>query len=111
MTTIAPSLKRIHHVAYRCKDAKETVEWYARVLGMDSEIGSLVPGKRADIVAIRPFEGAPVEADPSLVVLDPRSQVVAAWVDGEQVLDAGASTRLDTPAIVADATEARQRIM
>jgi glyoxylase I family protein len=29
-----PSLKRIHHVAYRCRDAKETVEWYARVLGM-----------------------------------------------------------------------------
>ena len=31
----APSLKRIHHVAYRCKDAKETVEWYQRVLGME----------------------------------------------------------------------------
>ena len=30
----APSLKRIHHVAYRCRDAKETVEWYGRVLGM-----------------------------------------------------------------------------
>lgn len=28
-------LKRIHHVAYRCKDAKETVEFYQRVLGMD----------------------------------------------------------------------------
>ncbi len=27
-------LKRIHHVAYRCKDAKTTVEWYQRVLGM-----------------------------------------------------------------------------
>ena len=27
-------LSRIHHVAYRCKDAKETVEWYGRVLGM-----------------------------------------------------------------------------
>ena len=25
----------IHHAAYRCKDAAETVEWYARVLGMD----------------------------------------------------------------------------
>ena len=25
----------IHHAAYRCRDAKETVEWYARVLGMD----------------------------------------------------------------------------
>jgi glyoxylase I family protein len=33
-TTGAPSLQRIHHVAYRCNDAKETVEWYARVLGM-----------------------------------------------------------------------------
>jgi catechol 2,3-dioxygenase-like lactoylglutathione lyase family enzyme len=31
----APNLKRIHHVAYRCKDAKETVEWYGRVLGME----------------------------------------------------------------------------
>ncbi len=29
------SLTRIHHVAYRCRDAKETVEWYQRVLGMD----------------------------------------------------------------------------
>ncbi|MBR9824496.1 MAG: VOC family protein [Alphaproteobacteria bacterium] len=28
-------LKRIHHVAYRCKDAKETVDFYKRVLGMD----------------------------------------------------------------------------
>ena len=27
-------LKRIHHVAYRCKDAKETVEFYQRVLNM-----------------------------------------------------------------------------
>lgn len=43
-TTMAPageapalpfSLNRIHHVAYRCRDAKETVEWYQRVLGMD----------------------------------------------------------------------------
>ena len=25
----------IHHAAYRCKDAAETVAWYARVLGMD----------------------------------------------------------------------------
>jgi glyoxylase I family protein len=32
--TSAPSLNRIHHVAYRCRDAKETVSWYERVLGM-----------------------------------------------------------------------------
>ena len=29
------NLKRIHHVAYRCKDAKETMEFYKRVLNMD----------------------------------------------------------------------------
>ena len=29
------SLKKIHHVAYRCHDAKETVEFYQRVLNMD----------------------------------------------------------------------------
>ncbi len=28
-------LKRIHHVAYRCNDAKETVEFYQRVMDMD----------------------------------------------------------------------------
>jgi glyoxylase I family protein len=28
-------IKQIHHVANRCKDAKETVEFYQRVLGMD----------------------------------------------------------------------------
>jgi glyoxylase I family protein len=28
------ALNRIHHVAYRCKDAKDTVGWYERVLGM-----------------------------------------------------------------------------
>jgi catechol 2,3-dioxygenase-like lactoylglutathione lyase family enzyme len=28
-------IDRIHHVAYRCKDAKETVLWYQRVLKMD----------------------------------------------------------------------------
>jgi lactoylglutathione lyase len=29
------TLQKIHHVAYRCKDAKETVEWYAKHLDMD----------------------------------------------------------------------------
>jgi catechol 2,3-dioxygenase-like lactoylglutathione lyase family enzyme len=29
-----PQIQRIHHVAYRCRDAKETVAWYERVMGM-----------------------------------------------------------------------------
>ena len=28
-------IEQIHHVAYRCKDAKETVEWYTKNLNMD----------------------------------------------------------------------------
>jgi len=28
-------LDGIHHVAYRCRDAKETTDWYHRVLGME----------------------------------------------------------------------------
>lgn len=31
-------LKRIHHVAYRCNNAKETVEFYARVLNMEFQL-------------------------------------------------------------------------
>ena len=36
MTT--PNLKGVHHVAYRCKDAKETVEFYQEALGMDFQL-------------------------------------------------------------------------
>ncbi len=32
------SLNGVHHVAYRCKDAKETVEFYQRVMGMDFKL-------------------------------------------------------------------------
>ena len=28
-------IDRIHHVAYRCKDAKETVQWYGKMLNME----------------------------------------------------------------------------
>ena len=30
-----PFIDRIHHVAYRCKNAKQTVEWYQKYLDMD----------------------------------------------------------------------------
>ena len=31
-------IKRIHHVVYRCKDAKQTVEWYGKYLNMDFQL-------------------------------------------------------------------------
>ncbi|MEM9171276.1 MAG: VOC family protein [Pseudomonadota bacterium] len=36
MTT--PNLQGIHHVAYRCKDARETVQFYKDTLGMSFEL-------------------------------------------------------------------------
>lgn len=43
-------LTRIHHVAYRCRDAKETVEFYQRMLGMDFQLAiaeNQVPSTKA----------------------------------------------------------------
>ena len=36
--TKTPTLNGIHHVAYRCKDAKETVEFYQKAFGMDFDL-------------------------------------------------------------------------
>ena len=38
MTADVPKLAGIHHVAYRCRDAKETVAFYKDVLGMDFQL-------------------------------------------------------------------------
>ena len=32
------TLQRIHHVAYRCNDAKETVNFYRDLLGMEFKL-------------------------------------------------------------------------
>jgi catechol 2,3-dioxygenase-like lactoylglutathione lyase family enzyme len=43
-------IQKIHHVAYRCKDAKETVEWYVKYLNMDFILAiaeDLVPSTQA----------------------------------------------------------------
>jgi catechol 2,3-dioxygenase-like lactoylglutathione lyase family enzyme len=44
-------IERIHHVAYRCLDAKTTVEWYGKHLGMDFLLAiaeDKVPSTKAD---------------------------------------------------------------
>ncbi len=38
MTSPARMTDGFHHVAYRCKDAKETVEFYQKTLGMDFQL-------------------------------------------------------------------------
>ena len=70
----------------------------ARALGLEREIGSLEPGKHADVVAIDlgAFEHAPCY-DPisHLVHVVGRDQVTDVWVAGERSVRDGALTSLD----------------
>ncbi len=70
----------------------------AAALGMEREIGSLEPGKKADIILIRP--DAPMPVVPSSVIpfftmTFRGSDVETVIVDGNIVVDGGTSTRVD----------------
>lgn len=70
----------------------------ARALGLENRIGSLAPGKRADLAAVRlaDIELAPLY-DPvsQLVYAAGREHVTHVWIDGELRLDDGVLTRID----------------
>jgi 5-methylthioadenosine/S-adenosylhomocysteine deaminase len=85
----------------------------ARALGLEQRIGSLVPGKRADIAAI---ELASVEVSPCY---DPASQLVYAagrehvthlWVDGELRVDDGELVGLDSRELQLKAAHWKEKI-
>ncbi len=54
-------IERIHHVAYRCRDAEETVLWYRKMLGMDFVLSlSSVKPKRYSSVASIVMDGSSI---------------------------------------------------
>lgn len=86
----------------------------ARLLGLDGEIGSLEPGKKADMAAtdLGGFRFMPV--------YDPVSQYLYAangtdashvWVDGQLLLEEGRFTQADTEGIIAKAGVWRQKAL
>lgn len=74
----------------------------ARALGLEDAIGSLEPGKSADVICVRldAAETRPVH-DPvsQLVYAAGREHVTDVWVAGQHLLDDGALTRMETAAI------------
>jgi 5-methylthioadenosine/S-adenosylhomocysteine deaminase len=85
----------------------------ARALGLGDEIGSLEPGKWADVCAIEldRIETQPLYSVPSQIVYAAgRRQVSDVWVAGRRLLNDRRLTTLDEDAILARAHEWGRRI-
>lgn len=85
----------------------------ARALGLESEIGSIEPGKSADLVALdlRDAHTQPLYHPASQLVYSAgRHQVRQVWIQGRQVIRDGIPTSLDPDAIIAAARGWGQRL-
>ncbi|HEC06515.1 MAG TPA: TRZ/ATZ family hydrolase [Thiolapillus brandeum] len=77
----------------------------ARALGLEADIGSLTPGKAADITAIdlQRIETQPMFDPVSQIVYSAgREQVSHVWVNGELLLSDGELTRINVNRLMAD---------
>jgi 5-methylthioadenosine/S-adenosylhomocysteine deaminase len=78
----------------------------ARALGLEDEIGSIEPGKSADLVALdlRDPHTQPLYHPVSQLVYSAgRHQVRQVWVQGRQLIRDGVPTSLDPPTVIAAA--------
>lgn len=85
----------------------------ARALGLDHKIGSLLPGKAADIVAVNLGEVETLPCyDPvsHLVYAAGREHVTHVWVNGRAVLENRSLLTLDVQSLAAQAVAWRDRI-
>ena len=85
----------------------------ARAMGLDHLVGSIEPGKQADIICVdlSQLETQPLHHVASqLVYACGRSQVTDAWIAGVRKLRDRALVDIDVDALVANARQWRQRI-
>lgn len=98
---MAALLQKVHHLDPAVMSARDALQMAtlggARALELDSVVGSLEPGKRADVVLLDPTVELAAIHDPFQQVVycaGPRS-VSNVWVDGRRLLDAGRLTTID----------------
>lgn len=85
----------------------------AKALGLENEIGSLEPGKQADMIAIdlNQIETQPVYNPISQIVYAAsRNQVTHVWVAGKHLLDDRKLTSLNENAIMSNAKSWKEKI-
>jgi 5-methylthioadenosine/S-adenosylhomocysteine deaminase len=85
----------------------------ARTLGLDAEIGSLEPGKRADLIIVdrdRPHLAPGADPYSTIVYAARGGDVRTAVVDGEVLVDEFSPVRVARGQVVADAREAAQAL-
>lgn len=113
----AALLQKVHHLQAVAMTAPQVLEMAtiggAKAIGLESEIGSLEPGKRADLVLL---DGN----GPELAVLhDPFQQIVygatprsvsEVWVDGELRVTGAQTVDLDRKALAKEAREAAREL-
>ncbi len=85
----------------------------ARALCLEREVGSLIPGKKADLIAVN-FSS--IEAEPCydpvshLVHAVGREAVTDVWIDGERVVEGGFVRTIDEADVLARARSWQERL-
>ena len=84
----------------------------ASVLGLESEIGSLEPGKLADMISIRldNLSSQPVYDVISQIVYSAPTEAWNSWVQGKQLMQDGVLQTLNETEVLARASDWREKI-
>ncbi|MGM0952234.1 MAG: TRZ/ATZ family hydrolase [Pseudomonadota bacterium] len=86
----------------------------ARALGMEHELGSLVPGKLADLIAVDlsdPFLQPVYDPASHLVYSNHGRAVSHSWINGVPQLQDGRLTRIDMPDLMLRVSQWRKQIL